>query len=163
MVLLEPVPAALEGEGGAPPWTRRQLVTEPTQSIKRPTTVTRTQTDNLESQVNQMCMFLSCWRELEKLWTPQQPSCTPTRYLLKVTSWSEISSGLRKGLHRCHSAQTSQSALRNGYILTKRLLLSRVKCLTQYFVFYCQGLKHVKSVSPFPSHSLHLGSSCLTL
>lgn len=31
MVLLEPVPAALEGEGRASPWTRRQLVTEPTE------------------------------------------------------------------------------------------------------------------------------------
>lgn len=78
MVLLEPVPAALEGEGGAPPWTRRQLVTEPTQSIKRPPTVTRTQTDNLESQVNQMCMFLSCWRSFEL--HNNLPACQPDIY-----------------------------------------------------------------------------------
>lgn len=44
-----------------------------------------------ESPVNRMCMFLGCWRELEKLWTPQQPSCSPSRHLLKVTSWRGMS------------------------------------------------------------------------
>lgn len=65
-------------------------------------------TQNMQSSVNKLCKFLGCWMELEKLWTSQQASFTPTRFCFKVhRETKSMAVGLRNGLQWCRTAQTS--------------------------------------------------------
>lgn len=57
MVLLEPVPAALQAEGRVLLQTPCQLMTLPTQRNNWPPSPTLTQTDNIQSSVNKLCNF----------------------------------------------------------------------------------------------------------